>query len=80
MNLDPDEADRRSGHAYVDLLEMVEGTEGDEVFQTIIDSMVAVEDYEVVMKPPCVSQCASTRPLRSALVPSNPGRLARPRS
>jgi hypothetical protein len=41
-----DEAVRRC-YRYVELLEMVEGDEPDEVFFTIVESMVAVHDYEV---------------------------------
>lgn len=45
-SIDAAEAERRCDR-YVELLEMIEGDEGDEVFQTIIDSMVAEDDYEV---------------------------------
>jgi hypothetical protein len=32
---------------YIELLELVDGSEGQEVFQTLLDSMQAEEDYEV---------------------------------
>jgi hypothetical protein len=43
----PSEEAARRCYRYVELLGMVEGDEADEVFFTIVDSMVAPEDYEV---------------------------------
>jgi len=42
----PEEAESRC-HRYVELLEAVTGKEGQEVFQAIIDSIQAPQDYEV---------------------------------
>jgi hypothetical protein len=46
-DVDPEEAESRSGDRYLELLEMVDGNEDDAVFQSIVDSMTATDDYEV---------------------------------
>ncbi len=45
-SVDPEEGARRCSR-YYELLDAVDGTEGQEVFQALVDSMQAEEDYEV---------------------------------
>ena len=46
VTTDRDEAVARQCR-YIALLELVDGSEGQEVFQALLDSMQAEEDYEV---------------------------------